>query len=539
MRLAVRVAIVVVAVAGVAVEVWAIRAGWSWVAAGLDLLAGWSLLAAAGWAMHVTGGCRALFGLSGMFWFLATPQVVGGPVGHDAALLGGVWLAPLATALLWSPDAVPTRRFPRAVVAVSWVRALPAFAGIGWLTVATGGCLAVAALVDSRRYAVRVPRLAAAVVGALLGISGLLEVVAGRGSALEPLVAVGVAGCGIAVLAVRPARAATDSGLAGLVVELGRTTDARSLERRLAYAVGDPELRLLYQLAPGLPYVHASGAPAAGTPAGRVVTVMGQSGPVLAALEHDGAALRDERLRQTVFAVGRLAVRRLMRASEAAQQAVELAESRRRLIEAEDAARDQFARDVTEGPDRYLASCLAVLEQILTTAPAGLRDDVAEALAAGRAAREELSRTAAGDVGRMLARRGLTAALLDLAAAAGAEADVRIGCDVDAGAASAAWFAASEALTNALKHAGPARIWLTVVTGAAGLRVEVADDGVGGADQDGPGLSGLRERLSGHGGDLRVLADVAVGTRVEAEIPLYGGGAHDGARQIDRGAEPD
>jgi hypothetical protein len=158
MRVAVR---AVVLVAGLAVEVWAVRAGWSWVAAALDLLAGWSLLASAGWAMHVTGGCRALFGLSGTFWFLATPQVVGGWAGSDAALLGGAWLAPLATALLGAPGAWPRRRFPRAVAAASWVRAVPVLAAIGWLTAAVGGCLAAAALADSRRYAVRVPRAAA------------------------------------------------------------------------------------------------------------------------------------------------------------------------------------------------------------------------------------------------------------------------------------------------------------------------------------------------------------------------------------------
>jgi hypothetical protein len=70
------------------------------VSAALDLLAGWSLLAAAGWARHVTSGGRALAGCSGGFWFLATPQVVAGPAGHAAALLGAAWLAPLATALL-------------------------------------------------------------------------------------------------------------------------------------------------------------------------------------------------------------------------------------------------------------------------------------------------------------------------------------------------------------------------------------------------------------------------------------------------------
>jgi signal transduction histidine kinase len=528
MRVAVRAAIIIAAVAGTAAEVWAIRAGWPWTAAALDLIAGWSLLAAAGWATQVTGGCRALLGLSGAFWFLATPQVVGGTAGHAAALLGAAWLAPLATAMLGSPRAAPARLFQRGVAAACWVRALPALAGIGWLTAVTGGCLAVAALADFRRTAVAVQRWAVALTGVVLGISGSLEAVAGRGSALEPLLAISVAGCGIAVLAIGPAQAATESGLAGLVVELGRTTDAPSLERRLARAVGDPGLRLLYQLAPGLPFVGVSGVAAPRPAAGRVVTVMGQSGPVVAALEHDAQALQDPRLRQAVLAVGRLAVRRLMRAAEAAQQAVELAESRRRLVEAEDAARDRFARDVAAGPDHALGACLAALGELVVAAPAGLREDVAEALAAGQAARDELALTASGDVGRMLARRGLAAALLDLAAASGAEAEVRIDRDVDTGTAAAAWFAASEALTNALKHAGPARIWLTATTGPGELRVEVADDGVGGADQAGHGLTGLRERLAGHGGDLRVLAGSAAGTRVVAAIPLGGGDADDG-----------
>ena len=520
MNVAVRAAVLVAAMAGAAIEVWAVRAGWSWVAAALDLLAGWSLLAAAGWAVHLSSGCRELIGLSGIFWFLATPQVVGGTAGHAAALLGGAWLAPLATALLGSPRAVPAGWFQRAVAAVCWVRAVPPLAGVGWLSAATGGCLTAAALAGAPRYPAALSRWAAAVIGAVLGVSGLLEAVAGRGSAVEPLLAISVAGCGAAVLAVRPAHAATDSGLAGLVVALGRATDARSLERRLAQAVGDPGLRLLYQLAPGMPYVSASGAAVPRPAPGRVVTVMGQSGPVVAAVEHDAAALEDPRLRQAVLAVGRLAVRRLMRAAEPAQQAVDLAESRRRLVEAEDAAREQFGRDVAAGPDRALGACLAALDELLTTAPTGLREDVAEALATGQAARDELARTASGDVGRMLARRGLAAALLDLAAAAGAEADVRIDGDVEDVLATAAWFAASEALTNALKHAGPARIWLRATTGPRGLRVEVADDGVGGADQDGHGLAGLRERLAGYGAQLHVLDAAPGGTRVVTEIPL-------------------
>jgi signal transduction histidine kinase len=533
MRVAVRALLVAVAMAGAAVEVWAVRSGWSWVSAVLDLLAGWSLVAAAGWAVHLTGGCRMLLGLSGVCWFLATPQVVGGAVGHGAALLGAVWLAPLATALLGSPDAVPARPSQRAAAAATWVRALPALAGIGWLTAVTGGGLAAAARLDARHHAVRVPRAAAAVVGVLLAAAGVLQAAAREGSALEPLVAVSVAVCGIAMLAVRPVRVATDSGLAGLVVELGQTRDALSLERRLARAVGDPQLRLLYQLAPGLPLVTASGLPAGATPAGRVVTVMGQSGSVMAAVEHDRATLDDPRLREAVLAVGRLAVRRLLRASEAAQQSVELAESRRRLVQTEELVRQQFASDVTEGPGRSVDRCLTALDEALAETPPGLRADVAAARAAGQAAREELAQVAAGNADRMLARGGLAAALLDLARSAGAEASVRIDGDIDGDVAVAAWFAASEAVTNALKHAGPARIWLSAITAGACLRVQVTDDGVGGADPDGRGLRGLARRLAERGGRLQVLGGERGGTRVVAEIPLdHGRQAAVASRQV-------
>ena len=114
---------------------------------------------------------------------------------------------------------------------------------------------------------------------------------------------------------------------------------------------------------------------------------MGKSGPVVAALEHDRVALDDPRLRQAVLAVGRLAVRRLMRASEAAQQSVDLAESRRRLVQAEAVARQQFASDVTDGPGRSLARCIAMLDEALAATPSSLRADVAAARAAGQAAR--------------------------------------------------------------------------------------------------------------------------------------------------------
>jgi signal transduction histidine kinase len=175
---------------------------------------------------------------------------------------------------------------------------------------------------------------------------------------------------------------------------------------------------------------------------------------------------------------------------------------------------------VTDGPGRYVAQCLAVLDEALAATPSSLRAEVAAARAAGREAQGELARIAAGDADRMRARGDLAAALMDLARSAGAEASVRIDGDLDGDLSVVAWFAASEAVTNALKHAGPARIWLSAVTEAACLRVRVADDGVGGADPGGRGLRGLAERLAEHGGRLEVLGLERGGTVVVAEIPL-------------------
>ena len=109
-----------------------------------------------------------------------------------------------ATALLGSPRAVPTGWFQRAVAAACWVRAVPALAGIGWLTAATGGADG-GRCCHAPRYPAAVRRWAATAMGAVLGVSGLLEAVAARGSAVEPLLALSVAGCGAAVVGVCPA----------------------------------------------------------------------------------------------------------------------------------------------------------------------------------------------------------------------------------------------------------------------------------------------------------------------------------------------
>jgi signal transduction histidine kinase len=85
-----------------------------------------------------------------------------------------------------------------------------------------------------------------------------------------------------------------------------------------------------------------------------------------------------------------------------------------------------------------------------------------------------------------------------------------------------AYYVVAEALTNVAKHAraGHARVEASVEDGT--LRIEVRDDGVGGARTHGSGLLGLADRLAALDGRLRIESPADGGTLVAATIPLPG-----------------
>jgi signal transduction histidine kinase len=149
---------------------------------------------------------------------------------------------------------------------------------------------------------------------------------------------------------------------------------------------------------------------------------------------------------------------------------------------------------------------------------------VREARGEASAAIAELRDLARGIAPPVLADRGLPAAVEALAArsAIKATADAQVARRPPPVVETAAYFVVAESLTNAAKHAGPdARATVTVRDETHALRIEVADDGEGGADPAGSGLTGLRHRVEALDGTLDVTSPAGSGTTIVARLP-YG-----------------
>jgi signal transduction histidine kinase len=101
------------------------------------------------------------------------------------------------------------------------------------------------------------------------------------------------------------------------------------------------------------------------------------------------------------------------------------------------------------------------------------------------------------------------------------QTDVSVG-RLPASVEATAYFVVAEALTNVAKHARARRAEVTARVEDGTLRVQVRDDGVGGARPDGSGLVGLADRLAVLDGRLRVESPADGGTLVAADIPLPG-----------------
>jgi signal transduction histidine kinase len=243
------------------------------------------------------------------------------------------------------------------------------------------------------------------------------------------------------------------------------------------------------------------------------------------AIVYDRRLLREaEPLRSVASTVG-LALEHERLAAELRASARDLRASRARLAEAADDERRRIARDLHDGAQQRLVLLAIESERLARRAdePTAVRQAAAELRAGLDAALTDIRGLVQGIVPPLLAERGLGTAVEELAA----QAPVPVTLELEPGdleapehVQSTAYFVVSEALANVAKHAEATRAKVLVRRLDGVLEIEVADDGVGGADRArGSGLDGLADRVAAAGGTFVVEGAAGAGTSVRAELP--------------------
>jgi signal transduction histidine kinase len=348
----------------------------------------------------------------------------------------------------------------------------------------------------------------------------------GRDSALVAALTTGA--CAVALTPVRrvlqsrvdrrlyPLRRAAFEAVEGLHhdVSSGRSRP-EELEERLRGALRDPGLRVGFRLPANDGYVDAAGAPLAAT-AGVAVVL---DGVVAGVLVPGSGAASPELLRQ-VADHGSTMVEMVRLRLQVASALREAESSRARLVQIGYEERRRLERDLHDGAQQRLVSLgmgMRLAQRHLHDGTVDVADLLDQSVAELGTAVAELRQIAHGLRPSSL-DDGLPAAISNLVRSVPLTVDM----DIDAGTlpdavATTAYFVVSEALANAIKHAGASRISLRVGRCPQGLEVEISDDGCGGARL---GVrSGMADRVAALGGSLEVDSPLGQGTIVRAELP--------------------
>jgi signal transduction histidine kinase len=204
------------------------------------------------------------------------------------------------------------------------------------------------------------------------------------------------------------------------------------------------------------------------------------------------------------------------------ERVVELTRTRRGALDVQAQELRRIERDLHDGAQARLVALsmqLGRAEERLSDRPED-RELVRAAREEAGAAIAELRDLARGIAPPILADRGLPAALEALGSRSAVPVEVTVadGERLAPAIESVAYFVVAESLTNVAKHAGtPAEV--AVTRDGDTLRVVVSDDGPGGADPAGSGLSGLRSRVEAVDGKLTIDSPPGAGTAVIAELP--------------------
>jgi signal transduction histidine kinase len=322
------------------------------------------------------------------------------------------------------------------------------------------------------------------------------------------------------------ARFVQGGAVGALVARLAETPE-RSLRDALAEALDDPDLELHYWLPDRQQFVDAEGRPVQPPDegSGRTITKIERDGECVAGIVHDATLPEVREHVRAVGAAAGLALENERLDAELRAKIDELRGSRERMLRIGLEERRRLERDLHDGAQQRLVA----MALNIRLARAKLNDDplAADALLASAgheldSALEELRELARGIHPAVLSDRGLGTALETLASRAPVPVELAElpGDRLPEAVELAAYFVVAEALTNVAKYAKASHATVEVARENGRLVVEVADDGVGGANpENGTGLRGLADRLAVLEGRLEIDSQEGRGTRVRAQIP--------------------
>ena len=290
----------------------------------------------------------------------------------------------------------------------------------------------------------------------------------------------------------------------------------------LSEALSDPRLRVFFWLPSQSSHADDAGRlvpELPSEPAGRTPVRRGDL--QLATVLHTPKNPREAQLLDDLLLRAGLAIEIARLRVEVRRQLAEVEASRARIVSAGLEERRRLERDLHDGAQQRLVSLGLELRHAQHQLGPGDASSALDPVVAGLAdAITELRELARG-VRPAALDDGLAPALEELAARAAVPTDVqatpeRFPADLEA----AAYFVASEGLTNAVKHAGGTRVRLSAAHDGARLVLRVEDNGQGGASPGGgSGLVGLADRVAALGGKLDLRSDDDRGTALVAEFP--------------------
>jgi signal transduction histidine kinase len=256
---------------------------------------------------------------------------------------------------------------------------------------------------------------------------------------------------------------------------------------------------------------------------GRALTPVRRGELALGAVLHDPALSEQPDLLDSVITAAGLAIEIARLRAEVQRRLAEVQESRARIVTAGYEERRRLERDLHDGAQQRLVSIGLAIRHVQGRLGADAGDvgaQLDEAVAEVSHTIEELREMARG-VRPAVLDDGLAAALRELAARTPLRADVeatseRFPEQIEA----AAYFVASEALTNSVKHAHATHVTVSAERSNGSLVLRITDDGVGGAiASERSGLAGITDRVAALGGSVSVSSPPGQGTAVRAELP--------------------